>query len=695
MVRVVSVGALAASSGDPAAQDRPGGVRGQAVWRPVREDGQVVDLELVHAEGDRGVLGLPDDDAALGARMTALFPDARVDGRLAGLCAVAAGGPPFRLTRPASAARPPVVLVAHRSADGDAVVVVLEPPPDDGAGSQTRDEHRWQRLFDDTRLGVLVLTLDGFVLEANPAICALLGRPLHEVVGVRFHDFAAPHDETRVDRELLLRSGHATLLKSYLRSDGRTLWLRAAVSLVVEDGERRMLSICEDVTQTQQALAELAHRATHDGVTGLPNREALRARLAELAAQVRAGALPSLGLLFLDLDRFKVINDSLGHAAGDRLLRAVAGRLQQAVSRDDLLARLGGDEFAVVTADASAAPALAERLVAAMGRPFVLDGREVTVGASTGIAVRTHGGTWPEPDPEDGPEATAEDVLLREADTAMYAAKRAGDGPVVVFRETLRRRALARLEDEQGLRRALRDGELRVHYQPIVRLSTRRTVGWEALVRWQHPVRGLLGPEAFLPMAEETGLVVPLGRLVLERACAQLAARRAAGDADGTADGGAPLRMSVNVSAQHLAAGTLQDDVDAALAAAGLEPSGLTLEITEQALVVSHVQAAAVLADLRGRGCRIALDDFGTGYSSLAYLRRLPVDVLKIDRTFVTGAGTGANDSALLSAITALGRSLGLDTVAEGVETGDELAATEAAGATHAQGFLFGRPAPP
>ncbi len=312
--------------------------------------------------------------------------------------------------------------------------------------------------------------------------------------------------------------------------------------------------------------------------------------------------------------------------------------------------------------------------------PFALDGREVTVGASIGVSVR-------EAVDGAGRDLADEDALLREADTAMYAAKRTGEGPVVVFEDTLRRRAVARLEDEQGLRRALQRDELRVHYQPILRSDDLRLSGFEALVRWQHPDRGLLGPGAFLPTAEETGLVVPLGQHVLREACAALAAWRRTGPA------GLQGRMSVNVSAQHLAAGTLGADVEQALEGSGLQPEDLVLEITEQALVVSHEKAAAVLAELRERGCRVALDDFGTGYSSLAYLRRLPVDVLKIDRTFVTGAATESNDGRLLSAITALGASLGLTTVVEGIETEAELQAARAAGATHVQGYLLARPA--
>ena len=674
----------AAAGGSPAGAERRRRTRralrsapARAVWRPVRAQDRVVDLVLTGVEGDaERLLALPTE-GALGRTMAALFPDSPIDGRLAALCAVAATGQPFRLTRPSTLTSPEVVLAAHRDPVGDVVVeVALDAPPERAADSN-RDAGRWQRLFELTPLGVAVLTLDGYVVEANAALLAMLDRRPDQVVGVRFHDFAHPSDTTRLDRGLLLRTGHATMEKRYLRGDGRELWLRAAASLVVEGGEHRVLAICEDVTEARRAQAQLAHRAEHDPLTGLPNRELLRRRLASALALLRAGGESGVGLLFLDLDRFKVINDSLGHAAGDRLLREVAARLRAGIGPRDLLARLGGDEFALVTPDSRGAVALGRRLVETLQAPFVLDGREVTVGASIGVALRSTA------------HLTAahadEDALLREADTAMYAAKRAGEGPVVVFEDTLQRRAVARLEDEQGLRRALQRGELRVHYQPIRRLDDLSTEGFEALVRWQHPQRGLLAPGTFLPTAEEAGLVVPLGRHVLGAACTDLAARRRTG---------APGRVSVNVSAQHLSTGTLRDDVEQALEVSGLEADALTLEITEQALVISHEKAAAVLGDLRERGCQVALDDFGTGYSSLAYLRHLPVDVLKIDRTFVAGASISADDARLLSAITALGTSLGLRTVVEGIETPRELAAARAAGATHVQGYALGRPLP-
>ena len=649
----------------------------RALWRPLLAEERLVDFVLVAVEGGAdSLLSLPPD--AVGRTLTELFPDSPADGRLAAFRAVAQTGRPFRLSRPSTATRPEVAYAITRAVSGDVVVEVDREHAAPPSRSQARDARRWQRLFEDTPLGVCVVTLDGYVLEANRVLLSMLDRPAEQVLGTLFHDFAAADDGTRLDREVLMRTGHATMEKRYVRGDGRELWLRAAASLVVEDGERRVLSICEDITDARRARAQLAHRADHDALTGLPNRELLRRRLRTALDDLRRRTTDGVGLLFLDLDRFKVINDSLGHAAGDRLLREVAARLLGSTPDGDLLARLGGDEFALVTLDHTAAATLARRLVEVLEAPFVLDGREVTVGASIGVALRAPT-RWELPDPSD------EDALLREADTAMYAAKRTGEGPVVVFEETLRKRAVARLEDEQGLRRALQRGELHVHYQPIVRLDDLRTTGFEAMVRWQHPERGLLGPGAFLPTAEETGLVVPLGQHVLLEACTALAAWHRTG---------APGRVSVNVSAQHLATGTLGADVAHALEASGLEPAALTLEITEQALVVSHERAAAVLADLRERGCQVALDDFGTGYSSLAYLRRLPVDVLKIDQTFVTGAATASNDGRLLSAITALGSSLGLRTVVEGIETAAELTAARDAGATHVQGYLLGRPLP-
>ncbi len=662
----------------------------------------MVDLALVQVTGDdlRG-LGLPDDPES-GRPMSALLPGSAVDGRLAALCGVATGSTPFRLTRPATRRSPALVLTAHRAADGDVVLQVR--PSERGASAPLAD--RWQARFAQAPLGVVVLTLDGYVLEANQTLVDMVGRPCEDVLGAQFHSFAHPSARERLDRGELLRTGRARLEKRYRRGDGQDVWLRTATRLVVEQGERRVLSFCEDVTEVHRAQEQLVHRADHDPLTGLGNRDLLARRLRALLDEVHGGTRDGLGLLFVDLDRFKAINDTLGHAAGDRLLREVAARLQATTPYGDLLARLGGDEFALVTQQPDSAHLLGQRLVEVLQAPFVLDGREVTVGASVGVSLRRRSSVPAQrsgPPAEDAPahdaltedalaegalaeeglaeEVVAEEALLREADTAMYAAKRAGDGPVVVYDGGLQRRAVARLEDEQGLRRALQRGELRVHYQPIVRLADLRTDGVEALVRWQHPERGLLGAGAFLPTADDTGLIVPVGRFVLREACAELVRCRARGGQG---------RVSVNVDAQHLAAGTLEDDVAEALADSGLDASALVLEVTEQALVASHQRAAAVLGALRERGCTVALDDFGTGYSSLAYLRRLPVDVLKIDRTFVTGAGDDGHDAALLHAIAGLGASLALRTVLEGVETPAELAAARSAGVTHVQGDLLG-----
>jgi diguanylate cyclase (GGDEF)-like protein/PAS domain S-box-containing protein len=388
----------------------------------------VVDFVLHELQdGTQRLLNLPPG-ASTGQRMTDLFPDCTIDGRLSALRAVVETGRPFELVRPATPTRPDLILSFTRTASGDvaAVSVPGDPRPDEATAE--RDAVRWQRLFEDTPLGICVATFaEGEVIEANRVLLAMLDRTSEEVIGARFTSFTSPGDPTRIDRERLLRTGHATMEKRYLRGDGRELWLRVASSLVVEDGEHRILSICEDVTEAHRARAQLAHRADHDALTGLPNRERLRRRLRTLLEDVRAGRSDGVGLLFLDLDRFKVINDSLGHAAGDRLLREVAARLQRSTPADDLLARLGGDEFALVTVTTGRAA----RSRSASSRCW----RRRSAGRPGGDGRREHrclgAGSRP-----GHPDLADEDALLREADTAMYAAKRTGEGPVVVFEDT-------------------------------------------------------------------------------------------------------------------------------------------------------------------------------------------------------------------------------------------------------------------
>jgi diguanylate cyclase (GGDEF)-like protein len=463
-----------------------------------------------------------------------------------------------------------------------------------------------------------------------------------------------------------------------------------------------------DITERKALEARLSHQAFHDPLTGLANRARLRERVE--AALARDATGPNVAVLYVDLDDFKRVNDSLGHAAGDRLLAEVAGRLLHATRGCDTVARLGGDEFAVLlerVRGGEDARVVAARVGAALRAPFAVENTEVVVGASVGIARVADlaapdagpggaPGGAPAPDP-----AAAADLLLRGADVAMYAAKRAGKGRFAVYDRGMNADAFARLELEADLRRAVAPGdgahaageELRVHYQPIVELATGRPVGAEALVRWQHPRRGLIAPGAFVPLAEETGLVVPLGWHVLAAACAEAAGW--------PARGGAGPTLTVNVSARQLVEPGFVDAVSEVLARSGLAPARLLLELTESVLAQHDGPTLATLRGLKALGVRLGIDDFGTGYSSLRYLQRFPVDVLKVDRSFVAGlggaaapAGEAAASVALAHAVIALGRTLSLRTVAEGVETEAQRARLCELGCEFGQGYLFARPVP-
>jgi len=647
-----------------------------------QDDGPPRDLRLEWVT-TAGCADLPvrPGDADAGALMSELLPETTRDGRLDAYCAVLTTGRPWRQVRPA---------VPGSGADDRRIVVERAGPGlvvarwcsaasrDDQTVGRRGGDLRWQRAFSDAPVGVAVSTYDGRILEANRAFATLVGRSAEQLIGASFHAMAHPEDDhVRLDRSRLRRTGTAWMRKRYVHSSGGTLWLRVAASLVVEEGEQRLLAFFEDATAEHEAHSTLAHRAEHDALTGLPNRERLARLTVEALAAQHAGSCPGVALLYVDLDDFKTVNDSLGHDAGDQVLRTVATRLREAVGGAGTVARVGGDEFVVLTREPASARALGERLLRVLDQTVGIAGRTVRVGASIGIALT---------DAAEGAAAGADPgTLLRDGDAALYAAKAAGRGRCEVFGPALRARALARLDGHAELLRALQEGQLEVHYQPIVSAHGHQLRGFEALVRWRHPQRGLLLPAAFLETAADAGLLVPLGRAVLTASCAQLARWhvRAPG-----------LRLSVNVAAEQLAVGDLVTDVRAVLAETGVPAASLTIEITESTLVVSDQEVVQALARLRADGCEVALDDFGTGYSSLAYLRDLPVDAIKIDRSFVTGAGTPANDGALLAAVVALGRSLGLDVVVEGIETAAERDAAVTAGAELLQGFLFGRPLP-
>ena len=426
--------------------------------------------------------------------------------------------------------------------------------------------------------------------------------------------------------------------------------------------------------QANASLEErLVHQALHDPLTGLANRVLFRDRVEH--ARSRAARGERVAVLFLDLDNFKSVNDSLGHAEGDRLLEVVAGRLLQATRGCDTVARLGGDEFGVLLEGMTQEPdvvVIVERITASLRRPVALLGREVLVSASIGVAHVEM--------------AQGVDEVLRNADLAMYRAKAAGRGGHEVFEPGMHTAVLERLELESDLRRAIEFGEFRLLYQPIVELDSGQTIGVEALLRWEHPTRGLLAPLSFVPLAEETGLIVPIGRWVLGEACRQ--GRRWQLD---TPDGRAPS-LSVNISGRQLLEPTLAADVAQVLAESGLEPALLTLEITESVLMRDTEATLATLHELKALGVRLAIDDFGTGYSSLSYLQCFPIDVLKIDKAFIEGVARGGSDAVLARTIVTLADLLRLSTVAEGVERDDQRTHLMALGCSRGQGYLFARP---
>ncbi len=495
-------------------------------------------------------------------------------------------------------------------------------------------------------------------------------------------------DDRWVDhRETVLAHGlRAAWSVPILASDGGavlgTLDVFVSEPRLPDDEHRQifvLLAQLASIAIERKAFEErLAHQSMHDGLTGLPNRLLFLDRLDQAIARC-SRSQTSVGVAFLDLDRFKNVNDSLGHDAGDELLIEVARKLESVIRPGDTVARFGGDEFTVLCEDLPSETAreqtveIAERLRSAVIRPLVVRGTEMFVGASVGIAMATSG--------EERPEA-----LLRDADAAMYHAKDAGRGRVEVFDDAMRARALTAHATENSLHRALERAEFRIFFQPIVGLADARCVGAEALIRWQHPERGLLAPAEFIPLAEETGLVVQIGWWVLEEA-ARNAARWQLEQSE-------PFQVSVNLSARQLAQPDLAGRVAAVIAETGVRPSSLCFEITESVLMDDAETVLDVITRVRGLGVQFAIDDFGTGYSSLGYLKRFPVDSVKIDRSFVSGLGSDPGDAAIVSAVIGLAHALGLRVTAEGVETQEQLAALIALSCDEAQGYFFSPPQP-
>ncbi len=530
--------------------------------------------------------------------------------------------------------------------------------------------------------GICGLDLDGRVVFINPAGATLCGYEVSEVVGLVHHDVVHHHradgspypvEECPVSRTLVDGIPRQRANEVFWRKDG-TAFPVAYRATPVGDADRvtGVVVSFRDVTERERYEDELRQQAKSDRLTGLSNRSGFQERL-ETSAIPPSGAQ---AVLLVDLDDFKAVNDTFGHGAGDQLLKAVGDRLRSVVGPGDTIARLGGDEFGVLLEGVSEeeARAVARRFLETLDEPVVVDGREIFVRASAGVALR-------HPAQEPG-------EVLRNSDAAMYAAK-AGNRPVrlEVFDEGRDTHLLDDRALSSELAGAAERGELRLHYQPVVDMRTRRDIsGFEALVRWEHPQRGLVSPARFVPLAEQTGLILPVGRWVLQEACRQARAWQ-----DGLAS---PPYVSVNVSVRQLVDPEFVDLVRATLTDAGLRPGGLVVEVTETAVATELDAISAPLQELRHMGTRVFMDDFGTGYSSLSYLRRLPVDVVKIDRSFVQEITTSSEEWSLAIAIVRLMKALRLATVVEGVEDAAQLAHLRALGCDFAQGFYFSRPKP-
>jgi diguanylate cyclase (GGDEF)-like protein/PAS domain S-box-containing protein len=530
-------------------------------------------------------------------------------------------------------------------------------------------EQRLRGVFERGPVAQMVLQPDGVLTEVNPAFCELLGYDEAELVGMRFATLVEPEDRPRVG-DLLTASTEPRRQELRLRTHDREVRsCRVGVAAVTADDlPHYCVGMVEDVTQARRSEAELAHRATHDGLTGLPNRALLLQRIDEALGDTDA----PVAVVFLDLDGFKEVNDSLGHDAGDQLLHIVGQRLQALCRPGDTLARLGGDEFVLCCPgceQVEQVEAVAERMLEALRTPLALGERQVEVGGSIGIAVGRRG------------DGSTPMLLLRDADTALYDAKAQGRDRAVLFTPELRDRDERRRRLQADLVAVLRGGSgLVLEYQPVADAATGRVVTCEALVRWDHPQDGRLLPEDFLPLADHKGLLPALDRWVLEQAC------------DAAALWPPHVSVAVNLSPETLADGTLVQWVQEACTRSALSPERLVVELTETAVVSRPQETSRALAGLRHRGVRVALDDFGTGYSSLSHLRDLPVDVVKIDRSFTRGTTAGGRDAAIVQAVADLAGALGATLVAEGVETAAQRAAVVAAGCQLLQGWYVSRP---
>jgi diguanylate cyclase (GGDEF)-like protein/PAS domain S-box-containing protein len=544
-------------------------------------------------------------------------------------------------------------------------------------------EQRFHSAFSHAAIGMALITSDGRVLQANPALCALLGTDEEALLGHDFKGFVHPDDRPSLQRQwqdVLSLDGSDTTVELRCRRLGSS-WVHVALHSG-HFADRHASTPClilqaQDITARRQAEAQLHHIAYHDGLTSLANRLRFGSCLAQAIERCRQDPDYQFAVMYLDFDRFKLINDTLGHSAGDRFLTLVAQRIRDQVRPGDTVGRLGGDEFAILVdqlGDEASLVAMADRLQMALAVPYALDGTEVTSSASIGITFSSLGYETP-------------GDVLRDADIAMYRAKAAGRARTALFDASLRAQLASQVNLERDLRHALERDQLSLAYQPIYDLATGQVDSFEALVRWNHPQRGMVSPDTFIPIAEDSALISQVTDWVLSRACKQLREFQ-----QGLPAGAHLPRLHVNVSGTDMCRASFVSQVATALLSNRLEPRQLTLEITETTLMQRLDSALDVMGRLRELGVGLSVDDFGTGYSSLSYLSTLPITSLKIDRSFVQRLQDQAKDAEVVKAVITLGHALGKTVIAEGIETPEQLAQLRALGCSLGQGYLLARP---
>ncbi|HEX8459508.1 MAG TPA: EAL domain-containing protein [Pyrinomonadaceae bacterium] len=551
-----------------------------------------------------------------------------------------------------------------------------------GAGSAQSEEDRFRNAFDFAAIGMALVSSEGRWLQVNRALCKILGYSEREMIVTDFLTVIHPDDlSVAVEAIKRLRKGNSTIDQCEVRfqhKSGHKVWGLWSASLAggSHAASTPLVFQIQDITDRKRAEEQLQHEAMHDVLTGLPNRAMFIDHLELAIARAQRNESRKFAVLYVDLDRFKVINDSLGHSVGDQLLKEVAVRLWKCVRAGDTVARLGGDEFVILLEDIyeeKEAIEVAERIKGELAASFTLNGREVFTTVSIGVA-----SSWTSYHQAEG--------LIRDADAAMYRAKSLGKNRHEIYDSAMHAQVNDLLQMETALRLAIERQELMVYYQSIVDLETFKISGFEALVRWNHPERGFISPANFIPLAEETGLIIEIGEWVLRESCRQMERWQKIFPSD------PPLFVSVNLSSKQFIQSDLIQRVTQIIQETKINPEGLKLEITESAVMDNVETATEMLKKLRALGIKLSIDDFGTGYSSLSYLHRFPIDTLKVDRSFVVNMSEDSENVEIVRTIVSLAQNLGMNVIAEGVETKEQLAALRRLGCENGQGYLFSKP---